>query len=133
MSMSLLAGVTVSLALVVVGWVPLASARPSKAPSAASTALPDTAWTCSGAVCITVVGSGRTVTSWATTGGLTTTMCTYAEYLANGSIAHEGTIKCGTKGRRLSDNWPGTKIYAAGTVLCNEWYGLPGRACITVE
>ena len=108
----------------------LASASPA---SAAPLISPLTASGCNQDVCIYVEGSGTQVTYWSTTASLPASMCTVANYWANGVLVYEGNTKCGSSGGRVSSYWSNPGYFAAGTVLCNTWTGIPGKPCETIE
>ncbi|MDA8357782.1 MAG: hypothetical protein M0Z95_16175, partial [Actinomycetota bacterium] len=80
----------------------LQSASPA---SAAASISPLTASGCNQDVCIYVEGSGTQVTYWSTTASLPASMCTVANYWANGVLVYEGNTKCGSSGGRVSSYW----------------------------
>lgn len=110
-----------------VGW-PAAGASSNPTP-----VTPLTASGCNQRVCIYVTGSGTRVTWWSTTAVLPSSMCTFAEYWANGALVYEGNTKCGSAGGEVSSYWPHPGYFATGTQLCNTWIGVPGKPCETVE
>jgi hypothetical protein len=95
--------------------------------------LPPSASTCSGAVCIYVVGSGLNVSSWTTTGVLPKTECSYAKYLEDGVVIATSGSVCGPSGDELESEWNDPGNFPNGTQLCNEWSGISGEPCITVH
>lgn len=94
---------------------------------------PASASGCNQRVCIYVTGSGTHVTRWSTTAVLPSSMCTFAEYWANGDLAYVGNTKCGSEGDEVSSYWPNPGSFSTGTKLCNTWSGIAGRPCETVE
>jgi hypothetical protein len=127
------AGGCLALALLA---IPVGASVASGTTSAAITNIsvrPDSANTCSGAVCIFVTGSGLNVSDWTTTASLTKTMCTTASFLVNNVLYAQGVNTCGTNGDELASDWSDPGNFPNGTILCNTWTGLPGRACATVH
>jgi hypothetical protein len=95
--------------------------------------LPPSADTCSGSVCIYVVGTGLTVSNWTTTAVLSKTMCSTARYLDDGVVIATSGSTCGTSGEQLASDWPSPGSFPNGTQLCNTWSGVSGEPCITVH
>jgi hypothetical protein len=120
-------------ALVLAGSSVLFALAPASAASAAPSISPQTARGCSQNVCIYVEGSGTQVTYWSTTAALPASMCTVANYWANGVLLYEGNTKCGSSGGQVSSYWPAPGHFAAGTELCNTWTGIQGKPCETIE
>ncbi len=106
---------------------------PASAAGAAPSISPQTARGCNQNVCIYVEGSGTQVTYWSTTAALPASMCTVANYWANGVLLYEGNTKCGSSGGQVSSYWSNPGRFAAGTQLCNTWTGIPGKPCETIE
>jgi hypothetical protein len=100
---------------------------------AATAVLPASAETCSGSVCIYVVGTGLTVSNWSTTAVLSKTMCSTARYLDDGVVIATSGSTCGTSGEQLTSDWPSPGSFPNGTRLCNTWSGVSGEPCITVH
>ena len=88
---------------------------------------------CNQSVCIYVTGSGTDVTNWSTSATLPTSMCTVADYWANGNLVYQGNEKCGSGGASVSSYWPEPGYFAPGTQLCSTWAGVAGKPCETVE
>jgi hypothetical protein len=94
---------------------------------------PLSANTCSGSVCIYVVGSGLNVSSWSTTVVLNKSMCSTAKYLENGVVIAASGSTCGSSGEQLESSWASPGNFPNGTQLCNTWTGISGEPCITVH
>lgn len=120
-------------ALVVVASSLVLTFVPASAATAAPSISPQTASGCNQDVCIYVEGSGTQVTYWSTTAALPASMCTVAKYWANGVLVYEGNTKCGSSGAQVFSYWSNPGYFAAGTVLCNTWTGVPGKPCETIE
>jgi hypothetical protein len=101
--------------------------------SSPSRIVPLSASTCSGPVCIYVVGSGLNVSSWTTTVALPKSECSYAKYLENGVVIATSGSVCGPSGDQLESEWSDPGNFPNGTQLCNEWNGISGEPCITVH
>ncbi len=106
---------------------------PASAASAAPSISPQTASGCNQYVCIYVEGSGTQVTYWSTTAALPHSMCTVANYWADGVLVYEGNTKCGSSGGQVSSYWSNPGHFAVGTQLCNTWTGIAGKPCEVVE
>jgi len=88
---------------------------------------------CNQSVCIYVTGSGTDVTNWSTSATLPASMCTVADYWADGNLVYQGNDKCGSGGASVSSYWPEPGYFAPGTQLCSTWTGIAGRPCEIVE
>jgi hypothetical protein len=103
----------------------------------AATAPPATAATplvssnCVGSVCIVIQGSGLQVTDWQTTAWASSAVCTYADFWVSGVLEGQGSRQCVSAGTELESNWKNTS-FPNGTVLCNTWPGINGKACATI-
>ena len=93
---------------------------------------PLTAAGCNARVCINLQGPGSTVNDWETTAWAATSVCTQAEYWANGVLMHQGSTQCVSSGTHLVSDWAST-WWPSGTLLCNTWPGIPGEPCETIE
>lgn len=93
---------------------------------------PASASGCSQAVCIFITGSGLTVTNWTTSARLSTSMCTSATYLVNGSAQTTSPFICGNAGALLYATWTDPGAFANHAILCNTWGGVSGQPCETV-
>ncbi len=94
---------------------------------------PDSASGCNQAVCISLVGSGSTVTSWSTTGYFTIETPAFAIYYKNGTVIATSVIVVAYPGETLFDQMIGTHSFPNGTQLCNGWGGTLGHPCETIE
>lgn len=94
---------------------------------------PLSASTCNQAVCIAVTGSGTYVNDWTTTTTASQATCTHANYLANNVVIATSPEYCGGSHTTYHSTWPSPGYFANGTVLCNTWTGLPGRACVRIS
>lgn len=88
---------------------------------------------CNQSVCIYITGSGTDITNWSTSATLPTSMCTIANYWANGNLVNQGNEKCGDAGASVYSYWPQPGYFGPGTQLCSTWTGVAGRPCETVE
>jgi hypothetical protein len=83
---------------------------------------------CNGNVCIDVVGSGTSVSSWGTSASGAS--CSYAYFYVNGTKVAQ-SASC------YSGNTPEVTIgggtYSPGTELCNGWSGVSGYPCAEIE
>jgi hypothetical protein len=95
--------------------------------------VPLTANTCSGSVCIYVVGSGLSVTSWSTSVIISKAGCSTPKFLDNGSVIRTGPSICGSAGYELEYVWSAPGSFSNNTQLCNTWSGYSGEPCITVH
>lgn len=126
-----LAAIAAASSLVVaMPWVAPTVAGASASPLSA---LPQSAGGCNQSICINVEGSGTKVTRWSTSATLPTTMCSFADYWANGVVVDVGTLKCASAGSSVSSYWPEPGNFAVGTQVCNTWTGIAGRPCETIE
>jgi len=124
-----------------VGLIVVAPVIGLSAPSGASTLVvtatggihPLTASTCSGNVCIYVVGTGLNVSDWSTTASLSKSMCSAAKFIEDGTVIATGATTCGSAGGGLDADWPSPGNFPNGTILCNTWSGIAGEPCITVH
>ena len=123
-----LAAVLIVIATASLGWVSAAGAS-----QISSSSLPASASGCNQRVCIHVTGTGTHVTRWSTTAVLPSSMCTFAEYWANGVLVYVGNTKCGSAGDEVSSYWPDPGSFSVGTQLCNTWTGIAGKPCETIE
>ena len=88
---------------------------------------------CNQSVCIYVTGSGTDVTNWSTSATLPASLCTVADYWANGNLVYQGNEKCSSGGASVYSYWPEPGYFAPGTQLCSTWTGVVGKPCETVE
>jgi hypothetical protein len=95
--------------------------------------LPQTADSCSGAVCIYVFGTGLNVSDWYTTVRLSKSMCSTAAFLDDGIEIASGESTCGSSGDVLESNLGAAGDFPNETQLCNTWSGVSGEPCITVH
>ena len=88
---------------------------------------------CDQNTCQVIANSGTMVTDWATSTTAPNSVCTYAEYIENGTIIAERARRrvCqpdrkATPTRLIPANSP------ANTKLCTVWTGIAGKPCNTV-
>ncbi len=93
----------------------------------------DSASGCNQLVCISLVGSGLTVTTWSTTGTYTEQTPAFAVYYKNGVEIASSIIFLAEPGDLYYDQMIGSHSFANGTQLCNGWQGTVGHPCETVE
>jgi hypothetical protein len=93
----------------------------------------DSASGCNQLVCINLVGSGLTVTSWSTSGTYTIQTPAFAIYYKNGVVIATSVIVEAEPGETLGDQMIGTHSFPNGTQLCNGWGGTLGHPCETIE
>lgn len=94
---------------------------------------PDSASGCNQAVCISLVGTGLTVTSWSTSAYFAIQTPAFAIYYKNGTVIATSVIVEANPGEWLVDQMIGTHSFPNGTQLCNGWGGTLGHPCETIE
>lgn len=100
--------------------------------AAAPDVIPDSHYGCNGNVCIDVEGTGTVVSSWGTSAVLSN-QCTYGVWLRDNSVKYTGPTYCGSGNTGLVER-PGAPFYFnVGDQLCNEWPGVSGKPCATIE
>jgi hypothetical protein len=100
---------------------------------AGTTIAPRSAYGCNQDVCISVVGNGTYVKTWATSAYPSYAYrCTWANYWANGKLLYSGALQC----RSDYYYFDSVGIYGnvkAGSQVCNTWYGIPGKPCESIH
>jgi hypothetical protein len=90
---------------------------------------------CNGDVCLSVTGNGTSVSAWSTSVEPSSAICTHAEFLVNNSLVGQSATKClaSSQSASASLNNPSGLSLSPGDQLCNEWAGVPGKPCATIE
>jgi hypothetical protein len=100
---------------------------------AGTASAPRSAYGCNQEVCISVVGNGTYVKTWATSAYPSYAYrCTWANYWANGKLLYSGSLQC----RSDYYYYDSVGIYGnvkAGSQVCNTWYGIPGKPCESIH
>lgn len=88
--------------------------------------------TCAGNTCQFIDGTGMTVTEWYSQTTAPSAVCTHANFYASGALVAQSASICLSAGGSTSASWdPGS--FPAGTNVCSEWTGVPGRPCDRIE
>lgn len=100
----------------------------------ATTAIaPRSAYGCNQDVCISIIGNGTFVKSWATSAYPNYAYrCTWANYWANGKLLLSGALQCRSDYYYYSNAIIGTQV-KAGSQVCNTWFGIPGKPCESIH
>lgn len=142
-----LAGLLLSVTLIVVGWNTPAGATgarveiagPSMTGSTGSVpeaefvpqeefAEPDT-WTCDGDVCLEIEGSANTAHEWHTWGWVPSAQCSYASFWQDGSVIATSKTVCSDGAGWLYAKWSNPGTFPSGSSLCNTWASVSGQPC----
>lgn len=95
--------------------------------------VPFNATTCDSNTCQVIFSSRTDVTNWYAQTTASSSVCTYAKFLVNGSLLGESGSVCLSKGQSTSSDWSNPGRFASGSQLCTTWVGVPGKACDTVS
>ena len=87
---------------------------------------------CAGNTCQVLTVSGTTVTNWLTSTTAPNSVCTYAEYIENGTIIAESGTTCLSSGQQANADWSDPGKFPAGAKLCTAWTGIAGKPCNTI-
>ena len=87
---------------------------------------------CAGNTCQVLTVSGTTVTNWLTSTTAPNSVCTYAEYIENGTIIAESGTTCLSAGQQGNADWSDPGKFPAGAQLCTAWTGIAGKPCNTI-
>ncbi len=87
---------------------------------------------CDQNTCQVIANSGTMVTDWATSTTAPNSVCTYAEYIENGTIIAESATTCLSAGQEGDANWSDPGKFPANAKLCTVWTGIAGKPCNTV-
>lgn len=85
---------------------------------------------CNGYVCISVEGSGLSVSSWRTTASVSSYRCESAYFKRNGYTIK---IMSDCDSSTLSTTWWNPGSFSDGDQLCNTWSNISGEPCITIH